>query len=139
LFARRSGPRGRGFKSRHSDHVAADDISFAATFLFKSHFSLILSQLLSKSNPLRWASIWFYPGTENSDPLMTLRPRRRGLRIVRLLRRSFFLYQTHFVGFRFVFDCISMLVSSVKKPANHVNRWFVGSFVILAAKKSNFA
>ena len=47
-----SGPRGRGFKSRHSDHVAADDISFAATFLSKSHFSLILSQLLSKSNPL---------------------------------------------------------------------------------------
>jgi len=50
----------RWFESSHSDHVAADVISFAATFLFKSHFSLILSQLLSKSNPLRWASIWFY-------------------------------------------------------------------------------
>ena len=35
-----------------SYHVAADDISFAAAFLSKSHFSRILSQLLSKSNPL---------------------------------------------------------------------------------------
>ena len=26
----------------------------------KSHFSLILSQLLSKPNPLGWASIWFW-------------------------------------------------------------------------------
>ena len=26
----------------------------------KSHFSLILSRLLSKSNPLRWASIWYW-------------------------------------------------------------------------------
>ena len=37
-------------------HVAADDISFAATF-FKSHLSLILSRLLSKPNPLRRVAI----------------------------------------------------------------------------------
>ena len=30
-----SGPRDRGFKSRHSDHVVADFVSFATTFLFK--------------------------------------------------------------------------------------------------------
>ena len=29
-----SGPRGRGFKSRHSDHVVADFVSFATTFSF---------------------------------------------------------------------------------------------------------
>ena len=27
-----SGPRGREFKSRHSDHIAADVVSFAAIF-----------------------------------------------------------------------------------------------------------
>ena len=43
-------------------HVAADVRSFAA-FFCKSHLSLILSRLLSKSNPLRWASIWFWRQT----------------------------------------------------------------------------
>lgn len=31
-----SGPRGREFKSRHSDHVAADVISSAAIFYFSN-------------------------------------------------------------------------------------------------------
>ena len=31
------GGRGRGFKSRHSDQVVADYVSFATTFLLKSH------------------------------------------------------------------------------------------------------
>ena len=51
-----------GFESHYPYHVAADDISFAATF-FKSHLSLILPRLLSKSNPLRWASIWSWEQT----------------------------------------------------------------------------
>ena len=55
-----SGPRDRGFKSRHSDHVVADFILFATTFLFKSHRSFTASLLLSQSNPLRWASIVVY-------------------------------------------------------------------------------
>ena len=38
-----SGPRGRGFKSRHSDHVVADFVSFAATFFFKQTLPLIRS------------------------------------------------------------------------------------------------
>ena len=46
----------RWLRSLH--HVAADVISFAATF-YKSHLSLILSRLLSKSQPLRWVAIWF--------------------------------------------------------------------------------
>ena len=53
---------GRGIYSVAMFHVAADDISFAATF-FKSHLSLILPRLLSKSNPLRWASIWSWEQT----------------------------------------------------------------------------
>ena len=56
-------PRRRGRLARPAPSgrlvVAADVISFAATFC-KSHLSLILSRLLSKSNPLRWASIWFW-------------------------------------------------------------------------------
>ncbi len=42
---------GRGIYSVAMFHVAADDISFAATFC-KSHFSLILSQLVSASKPM---------------------------------------------------------------------------------------
>ena len=56
-----SGPRGRRFKSSHSDHVVASFVSLATTFLCvasKSHLSLTPLLLLSKSNPLRWASIW---------------------------------------------------------------------------------
>ena len=51
----------REFESLHLRHVAADDISFAATFC-KSHFSLILSQLLSESNPLTlgFDSVFYY-------------------------------------------------------------------------------
>ena len=40
-----------GFNSHYPYHVAADDISFAATF-YKSHLSLMLSRLLSKPDPL---------------------------------------------------------------------------------------
>ena len=58
-------PRRRGRLARPAPSgrlvVAADVISFAVTFC-KSHLSLILSRLLSKSNPLRWASIWFWVG-----------------------------------------------------------------------------
>lgn len=43
-------------------HVAADVISFAATF-YTSHLSLILSRLLSKPDPLRWAPVWFWVQT----------------------------------------------------------------------------
>ena len=49
----RSGRRGRGFKSRHLDHVVADSVSLAATFLlylWKSHLSLTPSLLLSKTS-----------------------------------------------------------------------------------------
>ena len=49
-----SGPRGLGFKSRHSDHVVADCISFATTFLLKCHLSLIPSLLLSKTGHVRF-------------------------------------------------------------------------------------
>ena len=40
-------------------HVGASCISLAPTF-FKSQSALIALLLLSKSNPLRWASIWFW-------------------------------------------------------------------------------
>ena len=40
-----------GFNSHYPYHVAADDISSAATF-YKSRLSLILSRLLSKPDPL---------------------------------------------------------------------------------------
>ena len=51
-------------------------------FFCKSHLSLILSRLLSKSNPLRWASIRFsYP--EFGYLFCQRFPRCRGLRIVR--------------------------------------------------------
>ena len=42
----------------HSHHVGASSISLAPTF-FKSQSVLMPLLLLSKSNPLRWASIWF--------------------------------------------------------------------------------
>ena len=45
------GSRGRGFKSRHSDHVGASFISLAPTF-FKSQSALMPLLLLSKSQPL---------------------------------------------------------------------------------------
>ena len=38
---------------RRGHHIVRGDF-------FKSHLSLILSRLLSKPNPLRWASIWFW-------------------------------------------------------------------------------
>ena len=34
----------------------------------KNHRSLIPSLLLSKSNPLRWAPIWFFPSSKLADP-----------------------------------------------------------------------
>ena len=45
----------------NASHVAADGISFAATFC-KSHLSLILSRLLSESNPLTlgFDSVFYY-------------------------------------------------------------------------------
>ena len=52
------GSRGRWFESSHSDHVGASSISLAPTF-FKRQSALMPLLLLSKSNPLRWASIWF--------------------------------------------------------------------------------
>ncbi len=45
-----------GFETFLLRHIAASIISLAATF-FKSHRSLILLQLLSNPNPLRWASV----------------------------------------------------------------------------------
>ena len=39
---------------RRGRHIVRGD------FFCKSHLSLILSRLLPKSNPLRWASIWFW-------------------------------------------------------------------------------
>ena len=50
---------GRGIYSVAMFHVGASVISLAPTFFFKSQSALILLLLLSKSNPLRWASIWF--------------------------------------------------------------------------------
>ena len=52
-------PVGRGFESLHPYHVGASYISLAPTF-FKSQSALIAPLLLSKSDPLRWASIWFW-------------------------------------------------------------------------------
>lgn len=49
----------RGFESHPLRHVGASCISLAPTF-FKSQSTLIALLLLSKSNPLRWASIWFW-------------------------------------------------------------------------------
>ena len=51
--------RACGFDSRLAHHVGASCISLAPTF-FKSQSALIALLLLSKSNPLRWASIWFW-------------------------------------------------------------------------------
>ena len=46
-------------------HVGASFISLAPTF-FKSQSAFILLLLLSKSNPLGWASVWFW---HNLQPL----------------------------------------------------------------------
>ena len=55
------GSRGRGFKSRHSDHVAADDISFAATFFVKKS---LLSHAVAAPfpNPNCFAGLGFGAG-----------------------------------------------------------------------------
>ena len=53
---------GRGIYSVAMFHVGASVISLAPTY-FISQSALILLLLLSKSNPLRWASIWFF-GTD---------------------------------------------------------------------------
>ena len=50
-----SPPRRRGL------HIVRDD------FFIKSHRSFIPSLLLSKSNPLRWASIWFMYSPESGS------------------------------------------------------------------------
>ena len=51
--------------------------SYRSRRLFcKSHLSLILSRLLSKPNPLRWASIWV-PLTETADSVSPLIPKRK--------------------------------------------------------------
>ena len=48
----------RRFESCHSDHVGASFVSLAPTY-FISQSALTPLLLLSKSNPLRWASIWY--------------------------------------------------------------------------------
>ncbi len=56
--AEREASAGRWFKSSHSDHVGASFVSLAPTyFIIQSALTPLL--LLSKSNPLRWASIWY--------------------------------------------------------------------------------
>lgn len=72
-----------GFKSPCPHHVTADDISIAATF-FKSHLSLILSRLLSKSQPLHWVAVW-YPLAEAISSVSPLIPNRISRTFVRLL------------------------------------------------------
>ena len=62
-----------------SSSVVADFISFATTFL--CHRSFIPSLLLSKSNPLRRASIWFAPCGRRlgcAENRVGLPPNRRG-------------------------------------------------------------
>ena len=44
---------------RRGLHIVRDDFFMLRS---KSHLSLISSLLLPKSNPLRWASIWFFAG-----------------------------------------------------------------------------
>ena len=46
-----------GFESHYPYHVGASFVSLAPTF-FKSQSALTSLLLLSKSNPLRWVSIW---------------------------------------------------------------------------------
>ena len=41
-------------------HVGASDIKLAPIFFCKSQSTLTPLLLLSKSNPLRWAAIWFW-------------------------------------------------------------------------------
>jgi len=50
---------GRGIYSVAMFHVGASSMSLAPTF-FKSQSALMPLLLLSKSNPLRWALIWFW-------------------------------------------------------------------------------
>ena len=69
-------------------HVAADAISFAAVFL--SHLSPILPRLLSKSNPLRWASIWFRVQTWKTCYLSCFDVSRRSS--VRIAPTSFYIH-----------------------------------------------
>ena len=57
-----SGTESLHLESVHAFHVGASCISLAPTF-FKSQSALIPLLLLSKSNPLRWASIWFWVQT----------------------------------------------------------------------------
>ena len=51
-----SGSEGWGFESLRAYHVGASFVSLAPTY-FISHSALTPLLLLSKSNPLRWASI----------------------------------------------------------------------------------
>ena len=57
-------PRRRGL------HIVRDDFFLRS----KSHLSLISSLLLSKSNPLCWASIWFFNKRNLLSPQMKNRP-----------------------------------------------------------------
>ena len=50
---------GRGIYSVAMFHVGASSISLAPTY-FISQSALMPLLLLSKSNPLRWASIWVF-------------------------------------------------------------------------------
>ena len=52
-----SGPRGRGFKSRHSDHVGASYASLAPTF-FKVRARSRRCSSFPNRNRLRWVAIW---------------------------------------------------------------------------------
>ena len=52
-----SGPRGRGFKSRHSDHVGASYASLAPTF-FKVRARSRRCSSFPNCNRLRWVAIW---------------------------------------------------------------------------------
>ena len=57
------GSRGRWFKSSHSDHVGTDFTLFRRLFLpaaKKTPSTPLHLSLLSKPNPLRWASVLFF-------------------------------------------------------------------------------
>ena len=70
-----------GFESRRPHHVGASCISLAPTF-FKSQSALIALFLLSKSNPLRWASIWFWAQSRKKiDFNSLLQKERHALRV----------------------------------------------------------
>ena len=112
-----------GFESHHRHHVGAKSALLRRSFFAfskKERHPPAPLLLLSKPNPLRWASVWFLLGDATS-PISPPAPRRSKLRIACSDSPPFKMEPTS-LGFHFVFlefisaNAIRTLVPAQKKP-----------------------